>query len=66
MDEIKGHLVLLMAPSGSGKKAVVDGLGDLKDRLYFARSYTSREPREGTEESSKYVFITREEFESKN
>lgn len=63
MEELKGHLVLLMAPSGSGKKTLVDGLGDLQDRLHFARTFTSRTRREGTEENPKYVFISLEEFE---
>jgi len=64
MEDINGHLVLLMAPSGSGKKAVMDGLGDLKEQLYFAKTYTSREPRQGTEENPRYEFVSRDEFEA--
>lgn len=63
MDKINGHLVLLMAPSGSGKKMMVDGLGELAHQLYFAKTYTSREKRLGTEENPKYVFVARAKFE---
>ena len=64
MDEIKGHLVLLMAPSGSGKNTIVQGLGDLRDRMYFAKTFTSRAERSGTKENPKYVFLSLEEFET--
>ena len=63
MTDFKGQLMLIMAPSGSGKKMLFDGLGDLADQLHLARTYTSRAKREGTEENSKYIFITVEEFE---
>jgi len=63
MEEIKGHLVLLMAPSGSGKKTLIDGLGDLQDNMYFAKTFTSRARREGTEENPRYDFVTRDHFE---
>ncbi len=63
MEEMKGHLVLLMAPSGSGKKTLVDGLVELQDSMYFAKTYTSRARREGSEENPKYEFITLEKFE---
>lgn len=63
MDEIKGHLVLLMAPSGSGKKTLLDGLGELTEQIYFAKTYTSRARRSGSDENPKYEFISREDFE---
>ena len=63
MEELQGHLVLLMAPSGSGKKTLVDGLGDLQNSLYFAKTFTSRARREGSEENPRYEFITLETFE---
>jgi guanylate kinase len=62
--EINGHLVLLMAPSGSGKKTLIDGLGDLQDRMYFAKTFTSRTRRTESEENPKYEFIALEEFEA--
>jgi guanylate kinase len=63
MEEFTGHLVLLMAPSGSGKKMLVDGLGELRDNIYFAKTYTSRAQREGTEENPKYTFVDKSHFE---
>jgi len=62
-EQIKGHLILLMAPSGSGKKKVMEGLGKVADDIYFAKTYTNRERREGVEENSRYTFISREDFE---
>jgi guanylate kinase len=64
MDEMKGHLVLLMAPSGSGKKTLVDGLGDLQNGMYFVKTFTSRTRRESSEENPKYEFISLEAFET--
>jgi len=61
--DITGHLVLLMAPSGSGKGKIIEGLGELAEHLYFLKTYTSRERRKGTEENPKYQFVTREAFE---
>lgn len=63
MEEIKGHLVLLMAPSGSGKKTLIDGLGDLTEQMYFAKTFTSRVKRQGAEENLQYEFLTLEAFE---
>lgn len=58
-----GHIILLMAPSGSGKGTLLQGLGELTDEIYFAKTYTSREPRAGAAENPKYVFVSRDEFE---
>lgn len=63
MEEFHGHLVLLMAPSGSGKKTLVDGLGDLREQMYFAKTFTSRARRDGAEENPRYEFISKEQFE---
>lgn len=63
MKDIKGHLVLLMAPSGSGKRLMVEGLSEtVTDSMYFAKTYTSR-ARRAAEENPNYIFITRDEFE---
>ncbi len=63
MENVQGHLVLLMAPSGSGKKMMVDGLGETADELLFIKTYTSRAKREGTDENPKYEFVSLAEFE---
>ena len=62
-EDINGYLVLLMAPSGSGKGKIIEGLGDLTDSMYFIRTITSREKRIGTKENPKYNFVSREQFE---
>ncbi len=63
MKEITGHLILLMAPSGSGKGRLVNALGELADKVYFAQTYTTRLRRKGARENVKYNFVTRESFE---
>lgn len=62
-EDITGHLVLLMAPSGSGKGKLVESLQDLKEELHFLKTYTSRPRREGTTENPRYEFVTREAFQ---
>ena len=62
MEEIKGHLVLLMAPSGSGKQTLIDSLGLLKEKMYFAKTFTSRTKREETVENPKYDFVSEQQF----
>jgi guanylate kinase len=63
MEEMKGHLVLLMAPSGSGKKTLIDGLGEIQHQMYFAKTFTSRARRTESEENPKYEFISFKTFE---
>lgn len=67
MDEhfITGHLILIMAPSGSGKGLLVDHLRETMPGLYFAVSCTTREPRPDEKEGETYHFITREAFDQK-
>lgn len=62
MPELTGHLVLLMAPSGSGKKSVFDSVLNQHSDIYFAKTLTSRAPRAGAEENPRYEFITEAEF----
>jgi guanylate kinase len=63
MKDITGQVILLMAPSGSGKGRLVNSLGELTDSIYFAKTHTTRERRKGVKENTKYCFVTREEFE---
>lgn len=63
-EKYPGHLILLMAPSGSGKAVLVESLGLYKDQLHFIKTFTSRPKREGTTENPNYNFISREEFKS--
>ncbi len=61
---LKGHLILLMAPSGSGKKHMVDTILATHSDVYFAKTYTTRPMRKGVEENPLYSFISREEFQT--
>ncbi len=60
--DIKGHLLLLMAPSGSGKKSIVDSVLANHRDIYFAKTYTTRDIREGVEENPLYMFTSKEHF----
>ena len=62
LDTAAGHLILLSAPSGSGKNTVMEGLGELANTLTFLKTYTTRSRREGTQENLRYSFISPEEF----
>lgn len=62
MEEFQGHLVLLMAPSGSGKKSVFDAILAKHRDIYFAKTYTSRAMRPDTEENPLYMFVDESRF----
>jgi guanylate kinase len=52
-----------MAPSGSGKKSLVDSVLANHRDIYFAKTFTTRAIRPGVEENPLYSFISREVFE---
>jgi len=60
---MKGLLVVLSGPSGSGKGTVVNQLA-AKDGYSLSVSITTRKPRAGEVDGRDYFFTTREEFES--
>lgn len=53
-----------MAPSGSGKKSIVDSVLANHRDIYFAKTYTTRAIREGVEENPLYMFTSKESFEN--
>jgi len=59
---MKGLLVVLSGPSGSGKGTVVDQL-TAKDGYSLSVSITTRKPRKGEVDGRNYFFATRQEFE---
>lgn len=64
--DINGHLVLIMAPSGSGKGFLISYLRLMfKDapHIHFAVSCTTRIPRPGEVDGHVYHFVSRELFE---
>lgn len=61
----KGKLIILSAPSGSGKTTIIDHILSRDIPVEFSISATSREPR-GTETHGKeYFFLTPEEFKER-
>ena len=63
MNREKGALVIVSAPSGTGKSTVLQHLLEHRKDLRFSISATTRGPRGNEREGREYYFITREEFE---
>jgi guanylate kinase len=57
-------LVVLSAPSGTGKTTVAERLVALGDRVVRSRSFTSRPARTGEIDGVDYNFVSRAEFEA--
>lgn len=61
-----GKLIIITAPSGSGKTSIVTHLLEkYKDLLSFSISATTRMPRKGEHEGKDYYFLSREDFETR-
>ena len=60
----RGLLLIVSAPSGTGKTTVVERLVETVPGLVRSRSYTSRPARAGEADGVDYNFITRERFEA--
>jgi guanylate kinase len=61
----RGILIVVCAPSGAGKSTLVSRLMGEFDNLRFSVSCTTRPPRPGEVEGRDYLFISREEFETR-
>jgi guanylate kinase len=59
-----GLLLVVSAPSGTGKTTVVERLVQVVPGLSLSRSYTSRAARSGEADGVDYNFITRERFQA--
>ncbi len=57
-----GKLIIVSAPSGTGKSTLVRYLLSQDLNLEFSISATSRPPRDGEQEGVDYYFLTPEEF----
>ncbi|MBX9906857.1 guanylate kinase [Patescibacteria group bacterium] len=65
LTESAGHLILLMAPMGSGKNALKDAAKQAYPEIVFLVSCTTRTPRPGEVEGREYYFLSRDVFMEK-
>lgn len=63
--EIRGHVVVVMAPMGSGKGTLVQHAQSVFPKLQHTISCTSRAMRPGETDGVEYHFLSREEFDAK-
>jgi guanylate kinase len=60
---VKGNILVVSGPSGSGKSSLMKGLLQTIEDSYFSISSTTRSIREGEQDGVNYHFISKEEFE---
>ena len=65
MEKKYNKIILITAPSGSGKTSVVNHLMKKFPSLAFSVSATTRTPRKNEKSGQDYYFITEEEFRDK-
>lgn len=58
----KGILLIISAPSGTGKSTLINMLIKDYPDIGFSISYTTRKPRQGEVHGQNYYFVTRDEF----
>lgn len=61
---MKGNILVISGPSGSGKSSLMKEVLKEMEDSYFSISTTTREPREGEIDGLNYHFVSREEFEN--
>lgn len=59
----RGKLIVVSAPSGSGKTTIVKAVLEAHPEMLFSISATTRPIRDGEVEGKDYFFLTRQEFE---
>ncbi len=62
---VRGKLIVISAPSGSGKTTIAKKMLERFPFMRFSVSATTRPKRNGEVEGKDYFFLTREEFEKK-
>ena len=65
MSKLYNKIILITAPSGSGKTSIVKHLMKKFPSLAFSVSATTRPPRKSEKEGIDYYFITEKEFKEK-
>ena len=61
----KGILIILSAPSGTGKSTICRKLLQKRKNLKFSVSCTTRSPRAGEKNATHYLFVSKDEFKRK-
>lgn len=61
---LKGQILVISGPSGSGKSSLIDRLMLDHKNIYFSVSSTTRAIRAGEKEGINYYYITKDEFET--
>lgn len=59
---MKGSILIVSGPSGSGKSSLMTEIFKQIDDIYFSISTTTRDIRDGEEEGKDYNYISKEEF----
>ncbi len=59
---VKGKIIIIVAPSGTGKSTLVKRVMEDYRELHWSVSFTTRPMREGEVDGKHYFFISREEF----
>ncbi|MEE8431805.1 MAG: guanylate kinase [Candidatus Desulfatibia sp.] len=62
MNNCKGHLFILSAPSGAGKTTLAKAILNRFADMLYSVSYTTREPRNGEQDGLDYHFVQRDLF----
>ena len=65
MEKKYNKIILITAPSGSGKTSIVNHLMKKFPQLAFSVSATTRHPRKNEKDGKHYYFISEEEFRKK-
>ena len=63
-DETGGLLIVISAPSGTGKSSVLSEILKIRPEIKFSVSVTTRKPRKGEHEGINYYFVSDEEFDT--
>ena len=65
MENIKGNIIAISAPSGAGKTTIVKEILKRYPELVFSVSATTRPKRKTEKDGVEYFFITEEQFKQK-
>ncbi len=57
-----GQVLVVCAPSGTGKSTLINKLREEFPNFGFSVSYTTRDPRKGEQDGREYHFVSRETF----